>query len=659
MPKLSELVTQPPARMKLSQVAAQPPREERIAAQRAEDMEKYSPTRGMSTGQRVAAGFGKAYADTYRGAKQLNAETMRDQVGVASAALRGVGLAGLADFIDQNVGGKLAKRANRIQGDVNEARQNDAALMDTAGGITGNVLGNVSQVLLPAGALRGTVAARALLPTTVAGNAAQGAVQGGLQPVADGESRAANVALGAAFGGGGAAAAKGAGAAYRGARTLLAPVLSSSERNAARVLMREARDPANLLAGQSSAIPGVRRTLGEETMDSGILGIEQAVRGPQRATFEPLDLANNAARVDALSTIAGTPAQRAAAESARDSATSTLRDQSFREGDEAINQAAKHGFSFQSNLGDLRARVDSIADSYAGRPSVQSALVDVSRAIDSTSADVKGLYQVRQYIGDLLSGKAGADKGYAKAASSELLQMRDMIDQEISQVSPTFGRYLKSFQQMSKPINRMDVGEELLSTKAGSAVPDLAGNRQLTPAQFSKMAQDLDTVAARATGFDKAKAAEILTPDDLKTITDVHDDLIRQYQRMKSPAGNSATSERNAVLGRIGNSIASKVPIVGSWLDAFQRNADQAVQEKLAYLIANPDEARRVIQHVSPKERAALTRVLVEMGSRTPGTLGSSVNATRANDQPLEIDIAGGTRGPAPTSAELNMLRGY
>lgn len=150
-----------------------------------------NPTDGMSTFDRVAAGMGKSAMDTYRGLKQAGTSAIRhladNPTGTADNAV--------FRWADESLA--------RQQAEIDEARRLDAPLMDTAGGMTGNILGYGAQVLLPAAGLRGLSAARAFTPATTAGNAAQGAAMGAVQPVATGENRLMNVAMGGGFGAGG------------------------------------------------------------------------------------------------------------------------------------------------------------------------------------------------------------------------------------------------------------------------------------------------------------------------------------------------------------------------------------------------------------------------------------------------------------------------
>ena len=158
--------------------------------------DEYTPTGSFL--ENAAAGAGKAVVDTGRGLKQI--------------------YAGVADFVaprqrttEDLITGRDPSRSAEIQEEIDEAKKYDKALMETGGGITGNVAGHVATVAIPGGALGKLSAApkiaamgRALVtPQSYAAAAAAGGAMGFVQPVATGESRTANTGMGALAGLGG------------------------------------------------------------------------------------------------------------------------------------------------------------------------------------------------------------------------------------------------------------------------------------------------------------------------------------------------------------------------------------------------------------------------------------------------------------------------
>lgn len=583
----------------------------------------HDPTEGQGFYKNYLAGLGKSLVDTKDGLVQAGTDAARyfaEQnpilVGDAPLTLGGIfspkpqqGLRGLIGGKDDTVAGRLRARVAEQQAHQAERRRRDEPLTDTKGGMLGNVVGTVAQIAGPALPMRGTALASAALPRTIAGNATQGAAYGAVQPVAEEGERQQNIVVGGALGGTGAAAPKALGALGRMVGGVVGrPTLTGAERRAAELVRGETSDLAALMKPQPSAIPGVQRTLAEETLDPGIARLERNMRG-QSNVFQPIDVANNAARVKALEGFAGDEAALRAAKKARSQQSMPLLGQAYL--DKGVDVAT------------VRSFVDSVAEKNATRPSVQSAILDVKSALEKAGDDVHSLYGVRKYIGDLLGGKAGADKSYARAATKELKEIQEVLDEQIAAKSPAFSQYLAAFRSGSKPINRMEVGQKLMQS-GGAVLDPQTGLQVLTPAQFSKGARDLDAVAAQATGFKKAVAADILEPDDIAVIKAIQDDLQRQaFRTSAGSAGNSQTAERLMLQDKLGSRLAGKIPVVGGFVEALNTLGNQRVNAQLAQMMADPAYARKVLSAMNKSDRAVVVNALVQLGGRT----GASVPA--------------------------------
>lgn len=117
------------------------------------DVGKYDPAKGMTQFEKFTAGAGKAVSDIGQGVSQM--------LGKATTS------------------------------DVAETRKRDAPLMATTAGKAGNIAGDIA-VAAPAALIPGA--------GTALGAAAIGGALGASQPVAEGESRGLNTALGAGLG---------------------------------------------------------------------------------------------------------------------------------------------------------------------------------------------------------------------------------------------------------------------------------------------------------------------------------------------------------------------------------------------------------------------------------------------------------------------------
>jgi hypothetical protein len=572
------------------------------------DAKGIDPTEGMTGLEKFRAGMGKSFVDTGRGLVQL---------GTTGARL-------IAEHTPDALGGQRAAEfysgleRNQRQAEA-ERRRRDQPLRKSGAAVAGEVTGVLSQLLVPGIGLRGTAAGASLLPRTVLGNATQGAALGAAQPVVDDSERIQNTVMNAGFGAAGAAAPKIAGAVYRPAAGYLSRLFQGGSRQrAAQMIKAEAANPTALMRPTPSAIPGVQRTLAEETLDPGLARLERFARSTGQG-FDTLDRNNNLARVSVLQQIAGSPEARAAAEAERH-ATS-----------EPFRRAAMKATGVDTEI--LRNQLARAQEMYSGRPAVQQTLKYVEEQLyrPATAAEkkagfppmvprdeVQGLYNVRKTLGDLMGGKLAGDQPAAQAATRELMMVRNGLDRAIGKTSPEFRGFLQAYREGSQPINRMELGQYLLDKGAGGAVLDpVTGVPTLTPAAFSRQAADLDRAAAQATGFRKAKAADILTPEDTQAIRAIQDDLERRaFAQSAGSGGNSHTFERFALQDRAASQVAGGVPIIGRFADIFNRIADRRVQAQLAYLLQNPERARAVLASLPANDRRTVETALVQINGR-------------------------------------------
>lgn len=577
-------------------------------------------TDSMSGLDRFRAGIGKSLVDTGTGLVQVALRNITPSVpGIVTQA---------GDAVEQAIGSPLYSRARKtvteaynaprqaMERKVADRRDIDKDLMSTGAGLAGNVTGTLAQLLTPGLAARGTTAAPLLLPTTVRGNVAQGVVFGSAQPATSGADVAQNAAMGGAGGLLGAAVPKLIGGSVRAAKSLVAPFTQrGAEGAAARVVQGFAEDPARLLVRQPSAVPGVQRTLAEETLDPGIAQLQRTVAAREGATFDSMRRSNNAARVGAIRQFAGDEADVAAAEAARDGAAMPLLRQA--EGVTGVDTQP------------VRELVQQTIESNASRPTVRDAVRDVQAALNEAGDDVASLYNLRKYIDDMLQGRVGGDQGYARAASRELQGVKGTLDQQMEAASPEFGQYLDLYRSGSAPINRMQTGQELLRRGSGGIADPTTGLEVLTPAKFGQQVRNLDQVAASATGFGKARAATVLQPADMTTIGSVNDDLARQaFTDTAARGSGSDTFQKLMTNGDIlgaAQEIGLSVPGAGA-LNMLGRAGRDRVNRQLVSILTDPAAAQDILRRASANDRRVIQEALQAVGGAggTALAVGSS-----------------------------------
>lgn len=586
-----------------------------------------SAMEGMGRGERFIAGVGRSLDTGIKGVAQLGT-SMASYFADSNPLLFG-------KETRQGLRDRMAKQ----ESDEAERRRLDAPLMSDAYGMAGNIVGTVGQIIAPGGVAKlATMTPRvapavgrlaglvqsASLPRTASGAAAQGAVVGAAQPLAAGENRLASMAINAGAGYGGAKVGNYIGSVARGG-------VRGLDRRVGETLANEADDVGNLMRPQPSAVSGVQRSLAEESRDEGIARLERGIRDTTTG-WRALDTTNNAARVEAIRQFAGEPVDIRNAMAARSLASTPFLDQA--------KQVAG------VDTAPLLQQVDSLIQQYTGNSQMQAALGKAKSEIAASGGNMAYLENARQTIGNLISGTADG----SNVKLPDLITAKTALTNTMRGASPEFGNYLDTFRSMSAPINRMQIGQMLVSPRAGSAVLDDVGNQTLLPASFSRMARDLDGVAQDATGFGRARAADSLTPDDFATIAAVQDDLERQAFRNTAGGGvNSHTNQRGELAKRMARNTAAQagaraIPLVGgnigAALDYLEKVGAQRLNNRLAEVIRNPEQARQILANMPPPDRAALEQAIKRIGS---GATVPAVAAARSPDMPLEIEVAGGT----------------
>lgn len=262
----------------------------------------------------------------------------------------------------------------------------------------------------------------------------------------------------------------------------------------------------------------------------------------------------------------------------------------------------------------------------ASSDAARAALAQARKALEKTHVGhdkVAVMYNVRKTIGDMLAGKYGGDSAAALAGSRELMAVKNQLDRVLEKQAPEFGQYLDAFKAGSKPINRMEVGQTLLDSGSGAIVDPATGAYRLTPGVFGRQVKNLDAVAQRATGFGKAKAADILTPADLAGVHAVNDDLARQAQRLLVGSGGGSHTMSQADLGKrvIARSLIRVIPGFRTASEYLEEAGAKRLNGALEEVLSDPNKYRAIALHLSKSDRRLLEQSLLRIGGTTGAAL--------------------------------------
>lgn len=368
----------------------------------------------------------------------------------------------------------------------------------------------------------------------VAGSAAAdmiltGAGLAAAAPVGTGDSRLENAAWGTAGG----AVLPVAGAVVRGAKNAAAPFTQGGSQRIAGEALLDAGMPAQFKAEE--IVLGSRPSTVEATQVPGLAQMQKALtnRNPNfRADLDTLAAEQNLARWNALRGVTGTADDITAAAAARDAKALPILES-------AMNRAKKP---------DTQALLDVNAMLAGGstrlRTNASEALATIRDKL-SASKSANDLYAVRKEIDDMLKGRVGADSKGAQYAAEELMQMKGAIDDALNQATGgRFGKYLETYVEGSKPVNRMEASQKFAS-KFEAASPDAFGIPNLTLGRWNQAMHSPVTLPTGGSATTRTQLGETLNVGDMGVLSDIERDLMRQFQAQKLVAARGSDTVQN------------------------------------------------------------------------------------------------------------------
>lgn len=540
------------------------------------------------------------------------------------------------DFV-QGVGQRLGLVD---QSTVDESKRLNAPLMATTVGKVGNTLGNIA---LGVGGGAALSAAAPALPM-IAQATALGGAMGAAEPTATGESALKNTAIGAGLGGASVLGGQLAGAGYRGVKAVLEPFTEAgAQRIAGRTIQRFAENPSSIAnVTNKPTITGALPTLAEQTGDVGLARLQDSLRSVDPQINNALATrasSNNAARVNALDTMAGKNGARDFAVANRDATAEQLYGAARAKGIDPTAITPE----MQANVASLQARMpDEVLEKARTLAKINGTPMDNSTSLD-------GLHWTKKALDSLIStAKTKGDGDMARAYSGLQSDLLAGIDK----MSPDYAAARGVYSAMSKPVNQMDIAATL-AKKGLSKGSDLSGNQTINRNALLGALQDEPALIRQATGGNFGNSlSDVMEPQQLNMLRAIASESDRAGA--VATAGNgpgSATAQRlasqnilrqtispNGGGGGIGQKIGQAVvdntlanTLVGkatNWL--YSGIAEPKIQQQLLKAVLSPEDAQAAIAAAQQKgiqlPNNLLTR-LVGQARRVTGV--SSAPATR------------------------------
>ncbi|MCW1959787.1 MAG: hypothetical protein KIH64_014835, partial [Mycobacterium sp.] len=245
------------------------------------------------------------------------------------------------------------------------------------------------------------------------------------------------------------------------------------------------------------------------------------------------------------------------------------------------------------------------------RPDIQDARKAAQRlaaneGLKLKDGSIQGMHYMKLALDDMI-GSAG-QRGIGAAERNALIANRDRLVGLIENLSPDYAQARQTYAAMSKPVNAMDVLDDVASR---STTP--RGN--VTLDKFNRAATD--DAAARVTGMRNATLASTLEPEQLMRMNAIQRALAGiDFAQTAGRGVGSDTVQKMATSNLVPGwaSGLQRIPGVGALgglaargADTLYSRANQRLANELATALLDPAETLRLLEYrgVNPIEALA------------------------------------------------------
>ena len=199
----------------------------------------------------------------------------------------------------------------------------------------------------------------------------------------------------------------------------------------------------------------------------------------------------------------------------------------------------------------------------------------------------------------------------------------------------------ETFAAQSKPINQMEVGQYL----ENKLMSGLQGENKLRPGVFAGAVEAAPTTIKRATGVPMGftNLSDILTPEQIKVVENIRDDLARQAEFQSMAAKGKAAGPQASRAGSATLEEAFGGTQVPSMLNVITTFAN-AILKRLAIKIDRDTAIEIATQMLNPQTAANA----MEKAMRRADIVGTPINVLRT--------AGGGTMRAATPAGSINAL---
>lgn len=389
---------------------------------------------------------------------------------------------------------------------------------------------------------------------------------------------------------------------YQIGRNIVDPLLpGGSERGAARIIA-EAAGPKRAaieaeLAKNQVLVPRSNPTAPEAAARAGspeFAALQRIAADHRPAAYSDISQAQVAARQAAVRKVGQTPTELKAAE--------------------AVRSAAGRQ-NYGAVVDDMIATTDDRIKQLLERPSMKEALKK-ARGLAEEQGKVFGNAEEGFTVGNLQSVKMALDDlvknperfGIGASEVNAIQRTRGEFVNWLSKESPKWERARQVYANQSRPINEMQVGQEL---ENALAKPVGEGERASV---FAGAMRDAPRTLKRATGQPRfQELEEVLKPENLASVKGVLADLARkaEFERL-APLGRAKAAEAAQPFGLPATGpLQQSYMIFKTVLGRVSKGINEKTLDTMADALQVPSETLKLLQKAPSEKKVALINQII------------------------------------------------
>ena len=321
-------------------------------------------------------------------------------------------------------------------------------------------------------------------------------------------------------------------------------------------------------------------------------------------------LAQEAARVNAMRSVGGTPADLSRAVTAREAATAPL-----------YQAAEARAFRADPQLMQL-----------ADDPYIKQALPDAvklsqSQGVSFANNPTKFIHNVKISLDKMLT-RTG-DTALARGERAQVMDVKNRLVGWLEGKAPEYQQARQTYAAKSKPINQMEVGQYL----EGKLTSPLEGGQQRANVFATAVKDAAGTIKRATTSEARFKAlTDILEPDQVRVVEAIRDDLARAAKtKQQAKAGASAAPKATELASvaerglRMPNLLNRVTAVANDIMARLRGKIDSKLAIQLATEMLDPQAAAAALEKAVKSEGRAVK--VGETGAAAASALGRTAKA--------------------------------